>query len=81
MLFILSHRVYDCGIQEVSNRVSNVVTKRVYLLQLLNGLPVNPFGQKQIGFPLSFSQSAFVPHGLGAQGLEGGSHPTCGLPV
>lgn len=51
-----------------------------YLLQLLNGFPVKPLGQKQIGFPLSFSQSAFVPHGLGAHGFDGGSQPICGFP-
>ena len=41
------------------------------LLQFLKGFPVNPLGQKQMGFPLSFSQRAFIPHGLGLQGSVG----------
>lgn len=41
------------------------------LLQLLNGFPVIPFGQKQIGFPLSISQSACIPQGFGSQGFCG----------
>jgi hypothetical protein len=42
-----------------------------HLLQFLNGFPVNPFGQKHIGFPLSISHIAFKPHGFGSQGLVG----------
>lgn len=42
------------------------------LLQLMKGFPVSPLGQKQIGFPLSSSQKAFCPQGLGSQGFFGG---------
>jgi len=45
--------------------------KSKHLLQFLNGFPVNPFGQKHIGFPLSISHIAFMPHGFGSQGLLG----------
>lgn len=43
-----------------------------YLLQFLNGFPVNPFGQKHIGLPLSNSHNAFTPHGFGSHGFIGG---------
>lgn len=58
-----------------------VTSNKYYLLQFLKGFPVNPFGQKQIGFPLSLSHSALVPQGFGMQGLVGGSHPCWGFPV
>lgn len=51
------------------------ISKNNNLLQFLNGFPVNPFGQKQIGLPLSLSHIAFVPHGFGIHGFDGGSHP------
>lgn len=50
------------------------------LLQFLNGFPVSPLGQKQIGFPLSISQSACKPHGLGSQGFDGGRQPIAAFP-
>ena len=39
------------------------------LLHCSNGFPVSPFGQKQIGLPLSFSHAALTPHGFGMHGL------------
>lgn len=51
-----------------------------YLLQFLKGFPVSPLGQKQIGFPLSSSHSALIPHGLGSQGLTGDWHDTLASP-
>lgn len=56
------------------------IFKSRYLLQFLNGFPVNPFGQKQIGFPLSSSHNAFIPQGLGSQGFLGGRHSSKASP-
>lgn len=56
------------------------VVKR-YLLQFLNGFPVNPFGQKHTGLPASISHIAFKPHGFGSQGLLGGLHPNRPSPL
>ena len=58
--------------------------KKIYLRNLLhcsNGFPVNPFGQKHIGLPLSFSHMASKPQGFGTHGLVVVSvHPTSGFP-
>lgn len=62
-------------------RISKECVRNEYILQFLNGFPVNPFGQKQIGFPLSNSHIAFKPHGFGSQAFVGGLHPISGLPV
>lgn len=52
-----------------------------YLLHALKGFPVSPFGQEQIGFPLSSSQIAPVPQGFGSHGLDGGKQDNNGFPV
>jgi hypothetical protein len=60
---IITDSVYWC--------TGHCIIESKYLLQFLNGFPVNPFGQKHIGFPLSISHFAFMPHGFGSQGLLG----------
>lgn len=54
---------------------------REYLLQFLNGFPVKPLGQKQIGLPRSNSHKALIPQGFGSHGFVGGLHPIFGSPL
>jgi hypothetical protein len=49
-------------------------------MQFLNGFPVVPFGQKQIGCPASNSHIAPKPHGFGMHGFDGGLQPICAFP-